>query len=137
MRVSSGRSLPIAQWRRRSGVNGAAVARFGRTKPIWRPWDLRKRTQPRKLNHTRAYGVFAPGRPRRTRGGSPAPRYRDGVLPLRFGNSITFIVRPPGITMSPGFWSGLQGPIHFASILLVVSRAPPGPPSLCDTVVTV
>jgi hypothetical protein len=33
-----------------------------------------------------------------------------------------FIFMPPGIMMSPGFWSALQAPSHFASIVVVVSR---------------
>ena len=49
-----------------------------------------------------------------------------------------FILMPPGITISPGFWSGLQAPSHFASIVVVVSRGTPaGPPSLCEVVLTV
>jgi len=33
--------------------------------------------------------------------------------------SLTFIFMPPGNTMSPGFWSGLQAPSHFASTVVV------------------
>ena len=29
---------------------------------------------------------------------------------------------PPGMMMSPGFWSPLQAPSHFASMVVVVSR---------------
>jgi hypothetical protein len=43
--------------------------------------------------------------------------------------SLMFIFMPPGIMMSPGFWSGLQAPSHLASIVVVLSRgAPPVPP---------
>ncbi len=52
--------------------------------------------------------------------------------------SLTFILRPPGITMSPGFWSGLQAPNHFASTVVVESAGTPaGPPSLCEVDLTV
>src|SRR6267378_1174996 len=56
-----------------------------------------------------------------------------GIKAFSFSMSLTFILMPPGITMSPGFWSGLQAPNHFASIVIVESRGTlAGPPSLCD-----
>ncbi len=42
-----------------------------------------------------------------------------GIRPLIFSMSLMFILMPPGIMMSPGFWSGLQAPSHFASIVVV------------------
>ena len=42
-----------------------------------------------------------------------------GSRPFSFSMSLMFIFMPPGITMSPGFWSGLQAPSHFASIVVV------------------
>ena len=39
-------------------------------------------------------------------------------MPFSFSMSLMFIFMPPGITMSPGFWSGLQAPSHFASIVV-------------------
>jgi hypothetical protein len=45
--------------------------------------------------------------------------------------SLTFIFMPPGMVMSPGFWSALQGPTHFAFIVMLVSAGMPGgPPEL-------
>src|SRR6185312_9968556 len=66
--------------------------------------------------------------------------------PAYFGSSAfslsmsrTFILKPPGITISPGFWSGLQAPSHLACSCIVVSRpaAPAAPPCACDEVFTV
>ena len=58
--------------------------------------------------------------------------------PFSFSASLTLSLKPPGITMSPGFWSGLQSPTHLASIVVVVSSGlPVGPLSLCDLLVTV
>ena len=37
--------------------------------------------------------------------------------------SLMFIFMPPGMTMSPGFWSALQAPIHFASIVVAARNA--------------
>ena len=48
-----------------------------------------------------------------------------GIRPFSFSMSLMFIFMPPGITMSPGFWSALQAPSHFASIVVVVSRGTP------------
>ena len=41
--------------------------------------------------------------------------------PFSFSASLTLSLKPPGITISPGFWSGLQAPSHFASIVVTVS----------------
>src|SRR5204863_5091466 len=61
-----------------------------------------------------------------------------GTMALSFSRSTMFIFMPPGITMSPGFWSGLQAPSHFASMVVVESRgAPLGPRSLCEVDFTV
>ena len=38
-------------------------------------------------------------------------------MAFSFSMSLMFIFMPPGITMSPGFWSALQAPSHFASIV--------------------
>ena len=51
-------------------------------------------------------------------------------MAFSFSMSLMFIFMPPGIMMSPGFWSALQAPSHFASIVVVESRgAPAGPRS--------
>jgi hypothetical protein len=52
---------------------------------------------------------------------------------------MTLIFWPPGITTSPGFWSGLQAPSHFASMRFVIVRDPWALASvwICDTVATV
>ena len=50
-----------------------------------------------------------------------------GIMALSLSSSRMFIFMPPGITMSPGFWSALQAPSHFASIVVV---PPAGPRSL-------
>jgi very-short-patch-repair endonuclease len=79
------------------------------------------------------------GRPSPSREGKKEParlgRY-FGSRPFSFSASLTLSLKPPGITMSPGFWPGLQSPSHFASILVVESRKFAGPLSLCETVVT-
>jgi hypothetical protein len=66
-------------------------------------------------------------------------RYFDfGIRAFSFSMSLTFILTPLGNTMSPGFWSGLQAPSHFASTVEVESRGTlAGPPSLCDVDLTV
>ena len=46
-------------------------------------------------------------------------------MAFSFSMSLMFIFMPPGIMMSPGFWSALQAPSHFASIVVVVSRGAP------------
>ena len=51
-----------------------------------------------------------------------------GIMPFSFSMSLIFIFMPPGIRMSPDFWSALQAPNHFASMVEVLSRAPLGPP---------
>src|SRR3954454_5500292 len=61
-----------------------------------------------------------------------------GTMALSFSRSMMFIFMPLGITMSPGFWSGLQAPSHFASMVVAESRgAPLGPRSLCEVDFTV
>jgi hypothetical protein len=52
-----------------------------------------------------------------------------GIMPFSFSMSLMFIFMPAGIRMSPGFWSALQAPSHFASIVDVVSRTPAAPRS--------
>ena len=59
-------------------------------------------------------------------------------MPFSFSMSLMFIFMPPGIMMSPGFWSTLQAPNHFASIVETVSRgAPAAPRSACEVYFTV
>ncbi|MGY3692646.1 hypothetical protein ACVIGA_002726 [Bradyrhizobium sp. USDA 3240] len=60
-----------------------------------------------------------------------------GSRPFSFSMSLTFIFMPPGMMMSPGFWSLLQAPSHFASMVIVVSREPAAPPSACELLLTV
>ncbi len=52
--------------------------------------------------------------------------------------SLMFIFMPPGMMMSPAFWSALQAPNHFASIVVLESRGPPvGPRPECAVDLTV
>src|ERR1700758_295747 len=64
-------------------------------------------------------------------------QFAFGKRPFSFSASLTFILKPPGITISPGFWSGLQAPSHLDSILVLTSRKAAGPPSLWELLVTV
>ncbi len=60
------------------------------------------------------------------------PGYFGGAIILRiFCISLTLIFMPPGMIMSPGVWSALHGPAHFAAIVMLVSAGmPAGPPVL-------
>ncbi|MGY3499051.1 hypothetical protein ACVW1B_008470 [Bradyrhizobium sp. USDA 4502] len=60
-----------------------------------------------------------------------------GRRPFSFSMSLTFIFMPPGMMMSPAFWSLLQAPSHFASMVIVVSREPAAPPSAWEVLFTV
>lgn len=60
-----------------------------------------------------------------------------GSRPFSFSMSLMFIFMPPGMMMSPGFWSLLQAPSHFASMIMVASWAPEVPPSECEVLLTV
>jgi hypothetical protein len=72
------------------------------------------------------------------RGGKQgAVAYFVGIRPFTFSMSLMFILKPPGITMSPAVWSGLQAPSHLASSVVLVSRgAPAGGFSLCYVTLT-
>ena len=69
----------------------------------------------------------------------PATIGEDGIeSPVTISMSLMFIFMPPGIMMSPGFWSGLQAPTHFASMIVVESAGmPAGPPFVFDVDLTV
>ena len=43
-----------------------------------------------------------------------------GISAFSFSMSLMFIFMPPGIMMSPAFWSALQAPSHLASIVVVL-----------------
>ena len=61
-----------------------------------------------------------------------------GSRPFSLSASLMFSLKPPGITTSPGFWSGLQAPSHFASMVVTWSPgAAFGPRSLCEVDLTV
>jgi hypothetical protein len=55
----------------------------------------------------------------------PRDRRYFGTRPFSFSASLTLSLKPPGITMSPGFWPGLHSPSHLASIVVVASRSAP------------
>jgi hypothetical protein len=41
-----------------------------------------------------------------------------GSKAFSLSRSWIFIFMPPGMMMSPGFWSGLQAPSHLASMVV-------------------
>ncbi len=65
-------------------------------------------------------------------------RYFFGTSAFNFSMSAMFILMPPGITMSPGFWPSLQGPSHLASSAMLAFLGTPGSGfSFCDVTLTV